>query len=588
MRRRAVGLAMLLIVFSTSAICAEQLESVGSLDDESLREWEGIETPTLIYEGVLSDPQDSDNISLIDAPNMVHLIQLVDADEPLKIEVMEDGYIHNQEIGNVTQFLTSSRGNPMWIKISNSNFTSPNSYRILVHSNDADEDVELGDNPISGYVHESDNRGDRVYFETGGNAEIRLNWSGGLDTVFDGYMTHFPSEVVTPLNFSTNEGSMTTYTPAVQSRTEWYEVSITARTDAAAANWTISKLIQSQGDSECHHDCPNLIDEGSIQSGAHIIENTHWESTGSLSNFDTVDVYPFYIPGEIWETHRVIANLAEGAQASMQLQSWNNTGEYLTPLDVAHGEHTVGLNMTPGYHVLKVIRSSDATGSSTYHLSMQTVNMSSPDDEPYEGEMIDRWKEFIPFYIGIAVLLLAPLGYVLWSTRGVALENQVQSHERGRLKRLRERLKKLIESKAEPFEIDSALKMLEEVQWRATVAEMGKANLSHHTDSVTLKAWKISERNLLIGVHVESQPWELAALRFVATDGPSWKLSKVAPASLFDGDEIFLDTLATGTTRFMQIELEGTAAGLDLHLSGLVDGLPLAAIPARALLLDDE
>ena len=38
----------------------------------------------------------------------------------------------------------------------------------------------------------------------------------------------------------------------------------------------------------------------------------------------------------------------------------------------------------------------------------------------------------------------------------------------------------------------------------------------------------------------------------------------------------------------MQIELEGTAAGLDLHLSGLVDGQPLAAIPARALLLDDE
>ena len=130
--------------------------------------------------------------------------------------------------------------------------------------------------------------------------------------------------------------------------------------------------------------------------------------------------------------------------------------------------------------------------------------------------------------------------------------------------------------------------MLEEVQWRATIEEMGKAHLSHHTDSVTLKAWKISGRNLLIGVHVESLPWELAALRFVATDGPSWKLSKVAPASLFDGDEIFLDTLAAGTTRFIQIELEGTAAGLDLHLSGLVDGQPLAAIPARALLLDDE
>ncbi|GIS43318.1 MAG: hypothetical protein Ct9H90mP16_03880 [Candidatus Poseidoniales archaeon] len=59
-------------------------------------------------------------------------------------------------------------------------------------------------------------------------------------------------------------------------------------------------------------------------------------------------------------------------------------------------------------------------------------------------------------------------------------------------------------------------------------------------------------------------------------------------SSLFDGDEIFLDTLETGSTRFIQLELEGTAAGLDLQLSGLVDGKPLAAIPARALLMDDE
>ena len=51
---------------------------------------------------------------------------------------------------------------------------------------------------------------------------------------------------------------------------------------------------------------------------------------------------------------------------------------------------------------------------------------------------------------------------------------------------------------------------------------------------------------------------------------------------------IFLDTLETGSTRFIQLELEGTAAGLDLQLSGLVDGKPLAALPARALLMDDD
>ncbi len=115
---------------------------------------------------------------------------------------------------------------------------------------------------------------------------------------------------------------------------------------------------------------------------------------------------------------------------------------------------------------------------------------------------------------------------------------------------------------------------------------MGEAALSHHTESVTLKAWRMEKGSLLIGIHVEIAPWELAALRFEAADGPSWKITKVSPTSLFDGDEIFLDTLNVGTTRFLTLELEGTATGLDLHLSGLVEGKPLAAIPARALLMD--
>jgi hypothetical protein len=164
----------------------------------------------------------------------------------------------------------------------------------------------------------------------------------------------------------------------------------------------------------------------------------------------------------------------------------------------------------------------------------------------------------------------------------------VQAHERGRLKRLRERLSKLIENNASEDQIISALSMLEDVQWRATEAEMGEATLTHHTDSVTLKAWRIGRGSLLVGIHVEQAPWELAALRFEAAGGPSWKISNVSPKSLFDGDEIYLDTLEVGSTRFLQLQLEGEADGLDLHLSGLVQGKPLAAIPARALLMDDE
>ncbi|MEC8926780.1 MAG: hypothetical protein VYB17_00800, partial [Candidatus Thermoplasmatota archaeon] len=226
-------------------------------------------------------------------------------------------------------------------------------------------------------------------------------------------------------------------------------------------------------------------------------------------------------------------------------------------------------------------------GTKAYHLDLQTINVTSEDAGP-EGEIVDRWKEFIPFYIGIGLLMLAPMGYVLWSLRGTKLADEVQAHERGRLKRLRERLARLIESDASEHEITSALQMLEAVQWKATVAEMGEATLTHHTDSVTLKAWRMGSGSLLVGIHVEQAPWNLAALRFEAAGGPSWQITKVSPNSLYDGDEIFLDTLEVGSTRFLRLQLEGSATGLDLHLSGLVEGKPLAAIPARALLMEDE
>ena len=63
MRMRAVAMGMLLIVLSVTSVPAEQLESVDSIEDSSVT-WEGNSTSTLVFEGVLSDPQDVD-LSLI-------------------------------------------------------------------------------------------------------------------------------------------------------------------------------------------------------------------------------------------------------------------------------------------------------------------------------------------------------------------------------------------------------------------------------------------------------------------------------------------------------------------------------------------
>ena len=587
MRTRAMVLGLFLILTTASPIPAEQLSSVGTVDGPVL-DWEGEATPTLIYEGQLSDPQDIDNITLGNLGGAVHFIHLVAADEPLKITIREDGVLHGEEEGDNLTFLFSGTGNAMWVEISNVNFISPNSYRIHVHSNSADEDVELEDLTASGYIHESDTEGDRTYFSTGGNADIEIQWFGGEMTEFVGYMTHLPSGEVAELDFDDNGTIVTLHTPAVDSRFENFEFTIWARTDGVAGVWSLNKTILSEGDALCPHDCPNTVDETRFQTEAMVIGNEHWITDGNLSEEDTVDVYPIFIQGETWESHRLIATI-EGDDAMVQIQSWNNSGEFLTPLDVEEGVGTVGLNMTPGYHLVKVSRAESAIGTEGYHLTLQTINVTSEDAGPIEaGDIVDRWKEFIPFYIGIGLLMLAPMGYVLWSLRGTKLADEVQAHERARLKRLRERLARLIETDGSEHDINSALEMLEAVQWKATVAEMGEATLTHHTESVTLKAWRMGPGSLLVGIHVEQAPWKLAALRFEAADGPSWRITKVSPNSLYDGDEIFLDTLQVGSTRFLTLQLEGSANGLDLHLSGLVEGKPLAAIPARALLMEDD
>ena len=81
MRTRAVAVVLLLILISATPIPAEDLSSVDSIDDP-LVDWEGEDTPTYVYEGVLSDPQDIDNISLGNEIGVVHSIHLVHADQP--------------------------------------------------------------------------------------------------------------------------------------------------------------------------------------------------------------------------------------------------------------------------------------------------------------------------------------------------------------------------------------------------------------------------------------------------------------------------------------------------------------------------
>jgi hypothetical protein len=82
---------------------------------------------------------------------------------------------------------------------------------------------------------------------------------------------------------------------------------------------------------------------------------------------------------------------------------------------------------------------------------------------------------------------------------------------------------------------------------------------------------------VVVGVHVLNGTWDLAALRFDAPDGEAFEVVHLEPRFLFQGEEVFLDTMGPGHRTYLMAELKGSAQRVDVELNGRMDGAPFAA-----------
>ena len=62
----------------------------------------------------------------------------------------------------------------------------------------------------------------------------------------------------------------------------------------------------------------------------------------------------------------------------------------------------------------------------------------------------------------------------------------------------------------------------------------------------------------------------------------------VSPKHLFQGDEVFLDKLTPRSTTFLRVTITGDPSVLGFHLSGVVGGNPVAAVPMSSIRLQEE
>lgn len=447
----------------------------------------------------------------------------------------------------------------------------------------------IADETMSGHLT-TDDSGDTIRLDAGSRSKFMVDW-----TISSAADIHFQSRIgtwVVSHNESNLSGSIQFTVPANADA-----AAITFTNASEPLIWTLTTTSLGPNDGATPGDASDSQPNGEADTlDWTIMQSESGYTSGTIGGADIRDVY--LIEREIGYPYRSLltatiesdpgtcvlklVQLNTTAYNAWTTVSWNLTEmqgqQATTTLDLPHGRH------------LLVIES-NITSEVDY-----TVNWAwlTPEGaEPTDGEWIDYSDEVGTFYIVIGLVLLSPMMVVIywrWKGGGVL---QLETHEKRRLKRLRERLIAADPSNLkDPNALLHALESLADTDWDALVMEWGKPLTRHTTESLDLIVWGLTanegERSVTVGLRLLSEEWTLAAIRFQAVEGSEWTVTSVTPESLFDGDEVFLGDLNAKTNRFLRIDMEGVADGFDLILSGLVGGKPVAAVPTKAVLTASE
>ena len=423
---------------------------------------------------------------------------------------------------------------------------------------------------LRGWISSSDTEGDAIRVESASRMELLLNcWDRFEEVNFEVYLISSDGTVSDLERDCTNAITTNADTVAIEFR----------MTSETLAEWNIGLTEYPKGDAGAMGDAPDRLwiisDEFSNWPDVSFNETIEARMSGD----EFVDVFAFEVTSANGSKLHIDADLTQPVTYQifvLNQETWSieNTSDG-------------GLIDAPyGIHAIRVEKIGDA--SLTYY-DFKLID---------DGEIIeidpdlftDQSNLFTDYYIFAGLFLLAPAVLVIFWNRNRWRDGinqiEIEQHELRRLRRLRERLTALLaEEETNEQVIDSALHQLGDSPWQAVVEDWGGPLLRHNTEHVEICAWRINEgkNTMLIGIRIAESPWELAAMRVYAPEGASVSIADVSPKHLFNGDEIFLDTLSPLTSTFLRLSISGEPSNIGFHLSGLVNGEPLAAVPNRAI-----
>jgi len=500
------------------------------------------------------------------------------------------GSISSSESSSV--YLAYPEDAELWIRIVHSDESDFSPYRFdLARFDDENEgpsgedlgnpwiyDFQLSSNSTSndfyrGHISSNDQLGDSLLISTGAKISLPI-------------ICHFTGEVALEILLHELDGEEEKIVEDSNQcpqniETSPYSTGIEFRIKSEQViEWEIEVTHSTSGDGVLLGDAPDLLwlETGPSEFWS-LLSPSITPYSGSLGIGDRIDIHPF----EIVDTNGSMVMIRSDFESPVTYQIQTLSQDSWQILNYTNGTVT---SVPPGIHAIRVEGLSPILEDVEYEFYIVYLGENIPD----EGEYRDLSHLFTNFYVLIGGLMLLPLAVVLWWNRSLFLEKRntrsgFEIHGIKKLELLRERLSPEGENLGGDNEgVVKALSMLGDSSWDEALYDLGEPSLRHMTEQIEICGWVIPEsRFLIMGIRTFQDKWELTALSVSSPEGSTAYIAKVSPEHMFENNEVFLDTLNPETKRFLSLEISGDPSLIELEVSGLVDGEPLAAVPREAI-----
>ncbi len=308
------------------------------------------------------------------------------------------------------------------------------------------------------------------------------------------------------------------------------------------------------------------------------------ETTGWNESIHLIDVI---VEGDIYDLEVTIWDIDQN--------TWNSLEEVTNTYSM--NKISASLEVGRGTHFIRIqhINGSESVGDNEEPVEWKIrVNTAVLDEgeEPWfpPSETVKDAAGVFYWLIGFVLIVPFIIFYLI-----VRNEKQFALDFASKKDRLEWLSKKLSDGEYQSKDLVRALRAVSSLEWEDSLELWGEPKVRHLTQGIDMAVWSLdnipetgSDWPILIGIRSKEVEWNIAALKFEAPEGEPWLVSNVEPKLLTRDHEIFLDTINSNSRLFVQVTLSGSSDSLDIHLSGIVDGEPMAAKMSRTIYRNDS